>query len=59
MKLEELKDLLPDSQLAELTAEIGEARALQILRWIKRGLNPDHAIRKVKVDMEVALNARL
>lgn len=59
MKLETLKDLLPESQLAELTAEIGEARALQILRWIKRGLNPDHAIRKVKVDMEVAVNARL
>ena len=58
MKWEALKDLLPADQLEKLTVQIGQERTLQVLRWVKRGLNPDHAVHKVRVDMEIAQNAQ-
>ena len=58
MKWGDLKDQLPADQLKKLTVKIGQERTLQVLRWVKRGLNPDHAVHKVKVDMEIAQNAR-
>ena len=58
MKWEALKDLLPADQLEKLTVQIGQERTLQVLRWVKRGLNPDHAVHKVRVDMEIAQNTQ-
>lgn len=58
MKFDVLKDLLPEDKINELKETYGEANMLKILRWIKRGLNPDHAIHKVRIDMEVAQNVR-
>lgn len=58
MKWDTLKDQLLAEQVEKLTAEIGQERTLQVLRWIKRGLNLDHAVHKVKVDTEIAQNAR-
>jgi len=58
MKLDELKDLLPEKEVVELMQTYGETNTLKILRWIKRGLKVDHAIHKVRIDMEVAQNIR-
>ena len=58
MKFDVLKDLLPEEEIAELKENYGDDNTLKILRWIKRGLKVDHAIHKVRVDMEVAQNAR-
>jgi hypothetical protein len=41
-----------------LIAKDRGALALKALRWVARGLRPEHAAQKVLVDLEMGLNAR-
>lgn len=56
-KLEELEAIIPQEQ-QDVVKKVFEDKQhiLAALRWIARGLKPEHAIRKVKCDMEIKKN---
>lgn len=59
MKLEPLMERLEESEIkAILTAFEDEKNVLNALKWCCRGLSCNDAIRKVRVDLEVAKNVR-
>jgi hypothetical protein len=59
-KLDKLKGQIPVDVQQFIIKEFkdDETSQTKVMRWILRGLQPDKAIRKVKVDNEVADNAR-
>lgn len=60
IKLEVLQQIVSSDIVQIALKEFPEDKANQttMLRWICRGLHVDKAIRKVKTDMEVSLNAQ-
>lgn len=57
MKLNVLKDIVPEEEYERIVGTVAEEDIISVLRWIKRGLQIDHAIHKVKVDREISNNA--
>lgn len=57
MKMDVLKDIVTKDEMDTIQSAVDETEVVKVLRWVKRGLKLNHAIRKVKVDMEIALNA--
>lgn len=57
MKMEELQAEVTPAELAEIKEQVPPEKVLLVLRWVKRGLRLDHAIHKVKCDMEISRNA--
>lgn len=58
MKMDALKDVVSGEELEKIQGSVCEEDVITTLRWIKRGLNVDHAIHKVKVDREITNNAK-
>ena len=48
MKWNDLKDLVSTRKRNQLVKFMGEKATLEVLRWIKRGLDPEHAVQKVQ-----------
>lgn len=57
MKYEELENTVTKEQLELIKSSVDDQYVLPVLRWHKRGLFLDLAIRKVKTDVEIAQNA--
>lgn len=57
MKANELEDAIPANLLADLRKSTDEEYVLKVLRWYKRGLKIEHAMRKVQTDIEISRNA--
>jgi hypothetical protein len=54
-----LIEMIDEATLATLTEQLGDSASVaKAIRWHLRGLTSDKAIRKVKTDAEVSLNAR-
>jgi len=58
MKIDVLKDIVSEEEMEQIKGSVDEKDVITVLRWMKRGLHMDHAIHKVKVDREIANNAR-
>lgn len=58
MRMEELQGEVTQAELAEIKGQVPPEMVLLVLRWIKRGLRLDHAIHKVKCDLEISQNAK-
>ncbi|MHA2500608.1 MAG: hypothetical protein ACXAEL_13660, partial [Candidatus Hodarchaeales archaeon] len=59
LKHTQLEALIPSSALKMIfQEEMDESMTLSCLRWVARGLKPQLAIRKVKIDREVQENAQ-
>lgn len=57
MKLEELKDIVSDAEMLEIEDQVPRDKVVCVLRWVKRGLKCEFAIRKIKTDVTIANNA--
>lgn len=58
MRMEELQGEVTQAELTEIKGQVPPEMVLLVLRWIKRGLRLDHAIHKVKCDLEISQNAK-
>ena len=59
VKLSELRRLVPDDVFQYLADELEDEKDIAVaLRWYCRGLRLDHAVRKVRVDQEIRMNAQ-
>ena len=59
LRLARLRQLVPDSDIVDVTLDYDESAVASCLRWMLRGLPIDKAIRKVRTDLEIAEQARL
>lgn len=58
MKAEDLRGVVMEAELQQIKEAIqDDGDTVKVLRWMKRGLSLDYAVRKVQVDQEIALAA--